>query len=101
MTGYRDVMKENHNIYENGPVAVSLDAAGLGSYQPGTVWIQPSAGLSYDPFEYTTHVVVITGWGWMDGLPFWNVKNSWGESFGNNKGFFPKLRVRNRNYLKN
>jgi len=78
-------------IFENGPVAVSLNAAGLGLYTPGTVWIQPTAGLSYDPFEYTTHVVTITGWGWQDGLPFWNVKNSWGESFGND-GYFKIIR---------
>merc|ERR1711981_971610 len=75
-------------IYANGPIAVSLEAGGLHDYNGG-VWIQPSNGVGWDPYEATTHVVVITGWGWDDetGFPFWNVKNSWGASWGEN-GYF-------------
>lgn len=80
-------------IYKNGPIAVSIDAGGLGSYDGG-IWIQ---GLTvdddFDPFEVTTHVVLITGWGFDEdtGLPYWLIKNSWGEEWGEN-GYFRMVR---------
>jgi len=92
-------------VFENGPIAVSMDANCLHDYDSG-VWIQPGntetcddapvngeTSLRYDPYEYTNHVVLITGWGWDSetGLPFWNVKNSWGTDFGEN-GYFRIIR---------
>merc|ERR1711981_811099 len=50
-------------IYANGPIAVSMDATDLGSYENG-IWILHDDGLGYDPYAYTDHVVLITGWGW-------------------------------------
>ena len=81
-------------VYENGPVAVSLDATDLHSYESG-IWYPEAEqdALSWDPFVFTNHVVLITGWGWDDetGLPFWNIKNSWGEDFGYD-GYFHCMR---------
>lgn len=79
-------------LYYWGPIAVSFDANGLHDYEGG-VWY-PEAQMSsvqFDPFEYTNHVVLITGFGWEDGVPFWNVKNSWGTGFGE-EGYFRIVR---------
>ena len=82
-------------VYENGPVAVSIDAHDLSKKYDGGIWYPEAEidALSWDPFVYTSHVVVITGWGWDEesGLPFWNIKNSWGTDFGIN-GYFKCMR---------
>mmetsp|Transcript_39158 Transcript_39158/g.94060 ORF Transcript_39158/g.94060 Transcript_39158/m.94060 type:complete len:661 (-) Transcript_39158:22-2004(-) len=38
-------------------------------------------------WEYTTHAVVVVGWGQRDEEKYWIVRNSWGENFGD-KGYF-------------
>lgn len=89
--GNADERAMREEIYKNGPIAVSIDANGLHDYESG-IWIQGQQ-LGFDPFEYTNHVVVIVGWGVDEtsGLPFWTIRNSWGEDFGMN-GYFNMIR---------
>lgn len=81
-------------IFANGPIAVSIDAGDLHSYESGIFFPEAQYGsdaLKWDPFEFTSHVVLITGWGWEGNIPFWNIKNSWGESWGEH-GYFRLVR---------
>jgi cathepsin L len=66
-----------------GPVSVGIDA-GLPSFQ------QYKDGVYYDPKCSTNlnHAVVVTGYGTTsDGIDYWEVKNSWGTSWGR-EGYF-------------
>ena len=40
------------------------------------------------------HAVMLVGYGEEDGIPFWNVKNSWSNIFGEN-GYFRIIRGQN------
>ncbi|XP_054160422.1 dipeptidyl peptidase 1-like [Oppia nitens] len=85
------------SLVNNGPLAVSYNVtSNFFMYQSG-IYVEPehltttndNTRVDYNPFEITNHVVVIVGYG-VDaatGTKYWIVKNSWGESFGEN-GYF-------------
>jgi len=62
-------------IYARGPIACGIDAAPILKYTGG---ISSLAGESVD------HVISVTGWGTdpASGKQYWNVRNSWGEYWG-------------------
>jgi len=77
-------------IYKNGPVSIALNAALLISYEYGVIdpWF-PNFWCDPDTLD---HALLIVGWGnaenWIgEVIPYWLVKNSWGEDWGEN-GYF-------------
>ena len=71
-------------IYARGPIACYVNASPLHEYNGG---IFTSSDPSQD--RSTNHVVSVVGWG-VDsktGQKFWNVRNSWGEYWGE-MGFY-------------
>jgi C1A family cysteine protease len=62
--------------YQRGPPSVCVDAQYWQYYNGGV--ITRNCGYSMD------HCVQITGWSTVEGIPAWNVRNSWGTDWGYN-----------------
>lgn len=62
-----------------------MDWDGKGIYK----WDSQSGQISV-----TGHAVVIMGWGEENGIPYWIVRNSWGNNWGD-KGYFKIIRGNN------
>jgi C1A family cysteine protease len=60
-------------VAESGPVSVCVDAAPWQYYTGGVLKV---CGNQVD------HCVQVTGYSTVDNLPVWNVRNSWGEDWG-------------------
>jgi len=71
-----------------GPVTCNLDAGPLMAYTSGIANANPPAGRGAND---TDHVVEVVGWGVDDGTPYWEIRNSWGEYWGD-AGFGRVLR---------
>ncbi|EJW79799.1 cysteine protease 6 [Wuchereria bancrofti] len=74
-------------IAQRGPLSVGIDAELLAYYKSGI--LHPSK--SRCPPSKINHGVLITGYGIENGLPYWTIKNSWGEEWGEN-GYFRLMR---------
>lgn len=62
-------------LYEQGPIAVSVDASTWSAYSGGI--------MDFDSCGSTiNHAVLLTGYGSEDGVDYWTIKNSWGSSWG-------------------
>lgn len=85
--GEANIMKE---VYARGPVACEVNASPLHDYEGG---IFDDASNK----DGSNHIVSITGWGHDDATdtPYWLVRNSWGEYWGEN-GFFRIKRGENQ-----
>ncbi|XP_060526716.1 procathepsin L-like [Cylas formicarius] len=59
-----------------GPVSVAIDASSIQLYESGVY------SHSYCSPDDLNHGVLVVGYGTERGVPYWVVKNSWGESFG-------------------
>lgn len=68
-------------MFEIGPLSVALDATYLQFYKKGI-----SAPI-FCSKKTLNHAVLMTGYGVDNGTAFWNVKNSWGATWGEN-GYF-------------
>jgi cathepsin X len=60
-------------VLARGPIACGIDAAPILNY---------TSGVSSLPGQGVDHVVSVTGWGTENGKKYWNVRNSWGEYWG-------------------
>eukprot|EP00767_Chilomastix_cuspidata_P002058 gnl/Chilomastix_cuspidata/218.p1 GENE.gnl/Chilomastix_cuspidata/218~~gnl/Chilomastix_cuspidata/218.p1 ORF type:complete len:426 (+),score=36.55 gnl/Chilomastix_cuspidata/218:30-1307(+) len=69
-------------IYEKGPIAVSISCAdSFSDYKEG-VYYEPPVELD-GGFIQTDHCVAVVGWGYEDdGTAYWIVRNSWGRHWG-------------------
>jgi len=78
-------------IMNNGPVSVSFEVLpDFRSYKGGVYRHTDLVG--FNPFANTNHAVACVGWGVTpEGVKYWIVKNSWGDSWGE-KGYFRILR---------
>lgn len=81
----------------NNPISVAIDASGaLGVLAP---WLQfYHSGVANPKHCSTTvldHAVLIVGYGEENGTPYWTVRNSWGEKWGEH-GYFRLIRGQGR-----
>eukprot|EP00656_Telonema_subtile_P049235 TRINITY_DN6073_c0_g1_i3.p1 TRINITY_DN6073_c0_g1~~TRINITY_DN6073_c0_g1_i3.p1 ORF type:complete len:410 (+),score=69.30 TRINITY_DN6073_c0_g1_i3:129-1358(+) len=70
VSGADDMAKE---LYTRGPISCGVDAVPLHNYTGGVI---STAGSGID------HVVSIIGWGVDAGQEYWQMRNSWGEYWG-------------------
>lgn len=67
-------------LLEHGPMSVLVNTGEDWCYYAGGIYEQ--VWPSVDDGKYTSHLVVLTGWN--DSERCWIIKNSWGESWGEN-----------------
>lgn len=74
-------------LVNHGPIAVSFMVYTDFMYYDGGIYHH--TGLEFNPFDITSHVVVVVGYGKDPDTQekYWIVKNSWGKYFGED-GYF-------------
>jgi cathepsin F len=89
VTGYKFAGTEDENqikqiLYENGPLAIAINATPLQFYFGGV--FNPWFNWMCNP-KSINHGVLLVGYGVSGSKAYWIVKNSWGSGWGE-KGFF-------------
>jgi cathepsin X len=83
VSGEKNIMAE---IAKNGPVACAIDAT-------DELYLNYTGGIFEDKTGASelNHGISVVGFGVEDGVKYWHVRNSWGETWGE-KGFFRVVR---------
>ncbi|XP_045486396.1 procathepsin L [Pieris rapae] len=76
-----DEEKLKNLLHEHGPLMMALDAVPLGKYINGII---KSSDCKTNTLN---HAILVVGYGTENGIPYWIVKNSWGQGWGED-GFF-------------
>uniref|UniRef100_A0ACB8FG40 Uncharacterized protein n=1 Tax=Sphaerodactylus townsendi TaxID=933632 RepID=A0ACB8FG40_9SAUR len=76
-------------LVKNGPLVVSFEVLPDFTAYKGGIYHHTGLMDPFNPFELTNHAVLLVGYGSdpRTGEPFWIVKNSWGEAWGED-GYF-------------
>lgn len=77
-------------LVSNGPIVVGFKVYKEFMQYAGGIYHHTGLGdLRFNPFEETTHAVLVIGYGIdnVSGEKYWIVKNSWGTTWGE-KGYF-------------
>lgn len=93
VVSYRMVRRGDENdlmqALKLGPVSVAFNAGTQQfSYYRSGIFDIPNCGNT------PTHAVTLVGYGTENGVPYWTLKNSWGESWGE-RGYFRMVRGKN------
>lgn len=77
VAGEKEMMKE---IGLYGPLACGVDAIPILGYTSGIV-------TEYERSAKIDHVISVVGWGEDDGVKYWEVRNNWGDYWGEDGWF--------------
>jgi cathepsin C len=71
-------------LFDHGPLVVGIEVAPSMQMYDSGVYDTNLKLPNEDHFERVNHAVLVTGFGELQGKKYWNVKNSWGQFWGDN-----------------